>query len=139
VLYLADRSQPRADTPDLLAPLPQERVLCLATKADLPAAWHDPAFLPVSSATGEGMPALLEAIHQRLLGEAPEGEVWISNERHAQALSEAKGHLLDALASPEDLMGLSIQAALEALNRILGKDVPEEVIDRVFRNFCVGK
>ncbi|WP_027894176.1 tRNA uridine-5-carboxymethylaminomethyl(34) synthesis GTPase MnmE [Calidithermus chliarophilus] len=139
VLYLADRSQPRADTPGLLAPLPQERVLRLATKADLPAAWHDPAFLPVSSATGEGMPVLLEAIHQRLLGEAPEGEVWISNERHAQALREAKGHLLDALASPEDLMGLSIQAALEALNRILGKDVPEEVIDRVFRNFCVGK
>ncbi|RIH74677.1 tRNA modification GTPase MnmE [Calidithermus terrae] len=139
VLYLADRSQPRADAPGLLARLPQERVLRLATKADLPAAWHDPAFLAVSSATGEGMPALLEAIHQRLLGEAPEGEVWISNERHAQALREAKEHLLDALASPEDLMGLSIQAALEALNRILGKDVPEEVINRVFRNFCVGK
>jgi tRNA modification GTPase len=139
VLYLADRSQPRAEAPDLLARLPQARVLRLATKADLPPAWQDPAFLAVSSATGEGMPALLEAIHRRLLGEAPEGEVWISNERHAQALAEAKGHLLDALAAPEDLMGLSIQAALEALGHILGKDVPEEVIERVFRNFCVGK
>lgn len=139
VLYLADQSQPRSDPPELLAQLPQARVIRLATKADLPPAWHDPAFLPVSGLTGTGMPALLEAIHRRLVGTAPEGEVWISNERHAQALAEAKEHLLDALAAPEDLMGLSIQAALEALNHILGKDVPEEVIDRVFRNFCVGK
>lgn len=135
VLYLADSTQPRPTPPDL----PWERVIRVATKADLPAAWEDAGFIRVSSATGWGLEALRQAIHDKLMGQAPEGEIWISHERHAQALSEARGHLLEALGAPEDLAGLSVQAALEALNQILGKDVSEEVIERVFRNFCVGK
>ncbi|RIH78338.1 tRNA modification GTPase MnmE [Meiothermus taiwanensis] len=73
------------------------------------------------------------------MGEAPEGELWISNERHVEALRRAQTQLQEALQAPEDLAALSIEQALEALAEILGKDVSEEVIDRVFRNFCVGK
>ena len=135
VLFLADRTQPKPTPPEL----PWTRTLKVATKADLPALWEDPEYLPVSSKTGAGLEALRQAIRARLLGGRSEGEVWIANERHAEALREARTHLLEAQHAPEDLMGLSLQAAVEALNRILGKDVPEEVIDRVFRNFCVGK
>ncbi|MFZ5991317.1 MAG: tRNA uridine-5-carboxymethylaminomethyl(34) synthesis GTPase MnmE, partial [Deinococcota bacterium] len=119
--------------------LPWERALKVATKADLPPAWEDAEFIRVSSQTGFGLEALRKAIHDKLIGQAPEGEIWISNERHTQALYEARQHLLEALTAPQDLAGLSVQAALDALNQILGKDVSEEVIARVFRNFCVGK
>lgn len=135
VLYLADQSQPHPTPP----PLPWERTLKVATKADLAPAWSDTAYLRVSSQTGLGLPELRQQIHHRLLGEAPEGELWISNERHVEALRRAKTHLQEALQAPEDLAALSIEQALEALAEILGKDVSEEVIDRVFRNFCVGK
>jgi tRNA modification GTPase len=135
ILYLADQSQALTSPPEL----PWERVLKLATKADLPAAWQDASFLQVSSQTGQGLAGLNQAIHYKLLGEVSEAEVWVSSERHAQALAEAKTHLQEALYAPEDLMGLSIQAALDVLNSIVGKEVSEEVIDRVFRNFCVGK
>ncbi|GIW35230.1 tRNA uridine-5-carboxymethylaminomethyl(34) synthesis GTPase MnmE [Meiothermus sp.] len=135
VLYLADQSQPRPTPP----PLPWARTLMVATKADLPPAWTEHSFLRVSSQTGLGLEALRQQIHHRLLGEAPEGEIWISNERHVEALRRAKTHALEALVAPEDLAGVSIEMALDALAEILGKDVSEEVIDRVFRNFCVGK
>lgn len=135
VLLLADQSQPL----EALPPLPLERTLRLATKADLKPAWQDAGFWPVSSQTGMGLEGLKHQIHQRLLGDAPESEVWLSNERHVEALRAALGHLGEALAAPEDLAGVSIEAALEQLSAILGKDVSEEVIDRVFRNFCVGK
>ncbi len=135
VLYLADQSQPMPSPPHL----PWERTLRVATKADLPPAWMDAAFVRVSSQTGLGLQELGQQIHRRLLGEAPEGEVWISNERHVEALRRAETHLLEALSAPEDLAGVSIEMALDALAEILGKDVSEEVIDRVFRNFCVGK
>ncbi len=135
VLYLADQSQPRPTPPSL----PWERTLPVATKADLPPAWHDPAFLPVSSQTGQGLEELRQTIHACLLGQAPQGEVWVSNERHVEALRRAEAHLKEALKAPDDLAGLSLEAALAALGEILGKDVPEEVIERVFRNFCVGK
>lgn len=135
VLYLVDAAEPPPTPPDL----PWERALKVATKADLPPAWEDAEFIRVSSQTGFGLEALRKAIHDKLIGQAPEGEIWISNERHTQALYEARQHLLEALTAPQDLAGLSVQAALEALNQILGKDVSEEVIARVFRNFCVGK
>ena len=135
VLYLADQSQPHPSPP----PLPWARTLKVATKADLPPAWREDSYLRVSSQSGLGLQALREQIQQRLLGEAPEGELWISNERHAEALRRAKTHLQEALEAPEDLAAVSIELALEALADILGKDVSEEVIERVFRNFCVGK
>jgi tRNA modification GTPase len=135
VVYLADQSQPKTAPPAL----PWERTLQVATKADLPAIWADGAFVAVSSLTGHGLEALRQQIRSRLLGEAPEGEVWISNERHVEALRRAEAHLTEALNAPEDLAGVSIESALGALAEIVGKDVSEEVIDRVFRNFCVGK
>lgn len=135
ILYLADSSQPQLPPPAL----PWERSLKVATKADLPAIWDTQGFLPVSSTTGAGLEELRRAIHDRLLRDAPEGEVWITNERQAEALARAEAYLCEALEAPEDLAGLSIEGALEALASILGKNVSDEVIERVFRNFCVGK
>lgn len=135
VLYLADQSQPKTPAPDL----PWRRVIWIATKTDLPRAWSDAQFIEVSSQSGVGLEQLRKTIHDQLLGEAPEGEIWLTNERHVEALRRAQLHLQEALVAPEDLAGLSVEAALDALAEILGKDVSEEVIDRVFRNFCVGK
>jgi len=38
-----------------------------------------------------------------------------------------------------DLVEIDLKQALEALSEITGEDASEEVIDRVFKNFCVGK
>lgn len=135
VVYLADSSQPPITPPEL----PWERTLKVATKADLSPVWDTGGFLAVSSTTGFGLDRLRQAIHDWLLRDAPEGEVWITNERHAEALSRAETYLLEALEATQDLAGLSIEGALEALAEILGKNVSDEVIERVFRNFCVGK
>jgi tRNA modification GTPase len=133
VLYLADRSAPRPPPP----PLPWERVVRVATKADLPKAWEDPAFLSVSSVTGEGMERLKEALKEALLGR--EGGEFLLTERQVEALLRSKERLREALALPEDLMGLALEEALRALAALTGREVAEEVVARVFQNFCVGK
>jgi len=133
ILYVADRSAPRPPPP----PLPWERVVRVATKADLPKAWEDPAFLSVSSVTGEGMERLKEALKEALLGR--EGGEFLLTERQVEALLRAKERLGEALALPEDLMGLALEEALRALAALTGREVAEEVVARVFQNFCVGK
>jgi tRNA modification GTPase len=133
ILYVADRSAPRPPPP----PLPWERVVRVATKADLPPAWEDPAFLSVSSLTGEGMERLKEALKEALLGR--EGGEFLLTERQVEALLRAKERLGEALALPEDLMGLALEEALKALAALTGREVAEEVVARVFQNFCVGK
>ncbi|WP_457637038.1 tRNA uridine-5-carboxymethylaminomethyl(34) synthesis GTPase MnmE [Oceanithermus sp.] len=135
ILYLADSSAPRPQAPKL----PWGRVIKVASKADLEPAWNDPEYLRVSARTGEGLNELRREIRRRLLGEAREGEVWITSERHQQALQEAREHLQEARHAPEDLMGMSLEAASKALARLTGEEVSEEVIARVFSNFCVGK
>jgi tRNA modification GTPase len=133
ILYVADRSVPRPPPP----PLPWERVVRVATKADLPKAWEDPAFLSVSSLTGEGMERLKEALKEALLGR--EGGEFLLTERQVESLLRAKERLGEALALPEDLMGLALEEALKALAALTGREVAEEVVARVFQNFCVGK
>lgn len=108
----------------------------MATKSDLPPAWEDPEFLPVSSLTGEGLDRLKEAVREALLGR--EGEVLLT-ERQVEALLRARERLEEALSLPEDLMGLALEEAARALALLTGKEVAEEVVARVFQNFCVGK
>lgn len=134
ILYVVDRSLPRPSPPTL----PWERTLRVATKADLPPAWEDALFLPVSSHTGEGLPRLKEAIREALLGQG--GGEYLLTERQVEALTRAKERLLEALTLPEDLMGLALEEAVRALASLRGRgEVAEAVVARVFQNFCVGK
>lgn len=137
VLYLADLSRPQPAPPQLR----NSSVINVAAKADLDHLWYDPDFLPVSSRTGEGLATLREQIAGKLLGGDPRAgaELWIGNQRHAAALREAKTHLQESRGAPDDLMGLSVQAALDALSGITGQIISEEVVLRIFSNFCVGK
>lgn len=133
VLYVADRSAPRPSLP----PLPP-RTLKVATKADLPPLWEDAEFIPVSSVTGEGLGQLKEVIREALLGKG--GGEYLLSERQIEALHQARERLLEAKNLPEDLMGLALEEALKALASLRGrKEVSEEVVARVFQNFCVGK
>ena len=144
VLYVVDRSQPKPAPP----PLPWARTVKGATKRDLPPAWGDPEFLPASRLrgrgmerigllTGEGLGRLKEALREALLGR--EGGEVLLTERQVEALLRARERLEEALALPEDLMGLALEEAARALALLTGKEVAEEVVARVFQNFCVGK
>ena len=136
VLVLEDGSQPREPAPH---DLPPERALSLRTKADLPAAWTDPAALDVSAVTGAGLPELRAALAARLLGDATRSEVWLGTERQADAARRALTHVQAARSLPDDLASIELEEALLALAELTGRHVPDEVLDAVFANFCVGK
>ncbi|ACO45382.1 tRNA uridine-5-carboxymethylaminomethyl(34) synthesis GTPase MnmE [Deinococcus deserti] len=137
VLALEDGQQPREPLP---TELPEgARVIRVQTKADLEPAWNDPGALRVSAVTGEGLPELREAIHAALLGDAARSEAWLTTERQADAARRALGHVQAARTLPDDLASWELEEALRALSDLTGRDVQEDVVDAVFRNFCVGK
>ena len=61
--------------------------------------------------------------------------------RHAALLSEARSRLASALAMAEDpeLAAEDVRLAARALDRITGRIGPEDVLDRIFSTFCIGK
>lgn len=137
VLILEDGSQPRESWPTEFSS--DTRVIRVQTKTDLLPVWADPACLRVSAVTGTGLPELRGAVREMLLGDAARSEAWLTTERQADAARRALAHLQAAQTLPDELAGYELEEALHALAELTGRDVQEDVVDAVFRNFCVGK
>lgn len=123
------------------------RTILVASKSDLGRVWDDSdnaelaaQTLSVSTVTGEGLAQLKEAIRDRLAGDAGSSELWITSERHAQALRTTRDLVVRALDAPDDLAALDLEEALRSLAAITGREgVAEEALEHIFANFCVGK
>ena len=71
-------------------------------------------------------------------------EVLVSNKRNQQSLMQAKASLENALSTiinrmPEDFISMDLTAAYEFLGEIIGESLEEDLIDKIFSEFCLGK
>ncbi|HET8974715.1 MAG TPA: tRNA uridine-5-carboxymethylaminomethyl(34) synthesis GTPase MnmE, partial [Pseudolabrys sp.] len=98
----------------------------------------------ISAKTGEGFEALLNALEcyaGKFLAGAE--SALVTRERHRRALEDALAALRRALApdlaSREDLLGEELRLAARALGRLTGRVDVDDVLDVIFRDFCIGK
>src|SRR5690348_7213105 len=96
----------------------------------------------ISAQTGEGIEPLLTALAaqaERMLAGAE--SALLTRERHRHALQDALAALKRALAlsGHEDLLAEELRAAGQALGRLTGRVDVEDVLDVIFRDFCIGK
>lgn len=93
--------------------------------------------------TGEGVEALRRALYDTALRGASPEEAYLTSERHIEAAREAIRALEGALGALEtftlDCAALDLRAAWEALGAITGQSATEDVVDRIFEKFCLGK
>jgi tRNA modification GTPase len=153
VLWCRDRSQPPAAYDQALAEaLAQTEKPCLVvwTKCDLPPA--DASFpqassddaVCTSSRTGQGIAALWQAIAERLEASAAEMTVVASTAQRCRTSLAAAAAALDrarqaAQQPAEELVAAELRLALEALGEVTGSVYTEEILDRIFQRFCIGK
>ena len=95
---------------------------------------------------GKGLDRLKAAISEELLGgELRIGESPIvTNARHQEALrraGEGLGYAIESLENgmPPDLVAVDLRIGLDGLGDIVGKTTTEDILDRIFSQFCVGK
>jgi tRNA modification GTPase len=101
--------------------------------------------IPISAKTGTGIDTLrsvLAASQRDLLGDCD--TTLVTNQRHVQALSDARTSLLRvqeglAFGLPTDLAAQDIREAIYHLGSIVGEISTDEVLGNIFRNFCIGK
>ena len=108
-----------------------------------------PAALPgeigISAKTGAGLNTLSQAVADLFPqgGEAAGGEI-LTNARQAEAVKRAQAAVarargaLEAGVTPDALL-TDVEEALSALGELTGKTVREDITDRIFERFCVGK
>lgn len=102
--------------------------------------------IAVSVKQDSGVELIYERIRSMFLGGsiAADDEVLISSERNKNSLYKAKQFLYNVIETvdnrmPEDLISIDLTQAYEALGEITGETLDEDIIDKIFSEFCLGK
>ena len=155
ILYVADSSRPLNESDEeILSLLEGKKSLVLLNKSDL-----EPVVTPeimrertkhkvllISAKEEQGIRELEEEIRSLFFqGEVDfNDEILITNARHKAALQDAEMSLSMVKESiqngmPEDFYTIDLTDAYQALGRILGEEMGEELINEIFGKFCMGK
>ncbi len=148
-LVVVDLSAPvTAEDQDLMARAREQgRWILVGNKCDLPRrAQPLNQMQPVSALTGEGIEALREAIF-RAVAPAGGGELetgFITSLRHERLLRESLAYLEKAAAAvaanvPHEMLLLDLYAALRPIDAITGATTADDILNRIFSTFCIGK
>jgi len=102
--------------------------------------------LKISALCGEGLKRLEQEIADYIWqGKSASGaEILVSNIRHREALKKAQRFLKRAIKAAEanrgaEIIALEIKEAQASLGEIIGKISCEDILDRIFSQFCIGK
>ena len=142
-LVVIDASAPLGSDDEALISRAQGKMLVVANKCDLA---PPPRGLGVSALTGEGIPELRRAIVDAI---APRGQIeqeggFITSLRHEQLLRESREALEQALTAnglgiPHEMLLLDLYAALRPIDAITGATTADDILNRIFSTFCIGK
>jgi len=155
-LIVIDQSHPLGQEDlDIIAKADGSKSLMILNKMDLPSRLQEEALkkaagtMPVvriSALTGNGIEELRFAIREKLVSGKIDmtSSSIVPNMRHKQALKEASGLFEGAIRNlkeglPLDIVALDLQDGLDALGEIIGESTHEDLLDRIFSRFCLGK
>lgn len=147
VLFLVDSSRAFSkEDQEIYDSIQGAKYIVLKTKSDLESK-NDKAFeneIQISTETGAGTDELKNKILELTqISSIPADSVIITNERHKDALARAKKALDTAAKNISgdtlDLVSIDIKDAYSAIGEITGNTTSEEIIDAIFKKFCLGK
>lgn len=158
VIAVFDRSEPlTGEDIEVIEKIKPKRTIIVFNKCDLPLsadrnflisrlAAAAPRMLDVSATRGDGLEELKDTIFTTCLRdwkEEREGVV-VTNLRHKTAIEQAVASLGRAAQTltenqPLEIHALELRAALDNLGTVVGAVTTEDILDRIFSEFCIGK
>jgi tRNA modification GTPase len=156
IIFIADLSRElSAEDREILEAAAGRKVICLMNKSDLERkldeeelrnALPGATFIEASVAKDEGISELEETIKNMVYGGevSQKSSTIVTNARHEALLKEAKQSLTDAasmteMGEPLELIEIDVNQAYASLGLIIGEEVGDDIINEVFRRFCLGK
>ena len=149
VLAVFDASQPfGAGERELLAQVRERRAIVVLNKQDLggESGWPDEHAVRTSAITSSGIAALREEILRQVQGGAgaqPEAG-FLTNLRQQTLVQESLAGLAAARAAvagsvPHEMLLIDLYSALRPLDEITGATTADDILNRIFSSFCIGK
>ena len=150
ILLVLDQSQPIHETETVILQS-RKNLIVVLNKIDLPSKIDaqiipsNLAKIPVSATQQKGLNNLKEAMVNHIFGHGIEtSHLMVTNVRHIIALEKSISSLENFLHSlaqktfPE-FLSLELRDTLNALGEILGPTTPDDILNLIFRDFCIGK
>ena len=157
IITVLDASSPLEDEDkEILKYLKDRKALVILNKIDKPVVLdrndiekqlgNEIPIVETSLALGKGIDKVEDIIYKMFFrGELEiSDDLMITNIRHQETLNKAHKHLLDALEGidnqiPMDIVSIDLRSAVDSLGSITGETVTEDLIDKIFSEFCLGK
>lgn len=157
VLMMLDASQPLTDEDHVIMKKnASANIIVAMNKIDLPPVWEkatieklfprETPVLKISAKSGTGLEELKKTIMDLSVGRDDDntGREMMTNLRHKQAMEKAYQSILNARDSISSGMSgefaaFDLREAVDSLDEITGKKISDEILDRVFSSFCIGK
>ena len=146
-VFCLDATRPMTDAErsELTGPMSGERLVVL-TKVDAAGPGErPPGAIATSSVTGEGIELLRRRIGEAVLASGTSGGAVAAT---AARCHESLGAAVDSLRrasrivesrAGEELVAVEIRLALDELGQVAGRVYTDDVLDRIFTRFCIGK
>lgn len=144
------------DDLEIILEIKEKKKVVIINKKDLPLKlsleeikkrFPEDPLVSISALKNEGVEDLKKAIYSSLIHRdirvSPEHLI-VANIRHKTALTQINENLLNALKGLEEgasleFIAFEIRSALDALGEMVGETTTEEVLNRIFEQFCIGK
>jgi tRNA modification GTPase len=154
ILFMLDTSRPFDANDRLVAEsIAHARIVVVLNKSDLDVVLELPASLrsypvvSISTFFAAGIDQLKHMISQSFLhGKVVDSRdsLFLSRSRHRDALLRVRSLLKDfldhsAIPLPDELLALDLREALDALGQVTGETTPDDILDLIFGQFCIGK
>jgi tRNA modification GTPase len=155
-LIVIDQSRPlNQDDLNIIAQAEKKKSLILINKVDLATRMSEDELdavldgmrvVKISALTGEGIDGLRKAIRDHIITADVDSTSsrLAPNLRHRAALTDAFKYFSNAYGNmreglPLEVIALDLNSGLEALGEIIGETTNDEIIDKIFSDFCLGK
>lgn len=155
IIYLLDSTTEFDDNDDNISELIKDKkAILLLNKSDLESRisfneiskkFNHPV-ISVSVKENQGLDVFIDTLKGMFFeGELSfNDEVYITNERHKEAFCDSLQSLRMVLESiedglPEDFYSIDLMSAYETLGKIIGENIEEDLVNMIFKEFCMGK
>ena len=155
ILYIVDASVPLDKNDyEIMRQIQDKQVIILQNKSDLEnvitkediVSHLDKTIIDISAKEQTGFEAFYQELNDRFFhgSLSYNDEIYITNIRHKEALEEALSSIKMVRKSiadgmPEDFYSIDLMAAYERLGYIIGESVEDDLVNTIFKEFCMGK
>lgn len=155
IIYVVDASLPLSEEDKkIISFINDKKAIILLNKSDLKMVITqselktivDKPIFTISAKNENGIDQISECISKMFFNNELNSDdtVFVSNVRHISALNSAKQSFTKVIESidsglPEDFYSIDLQDAYASLGEIIGETVEDDLVDKIFKDFCMGK